>query len=128
MCYLAGIEKFAVPRLSAALTAVGYPIPKIVNGVRVTELGLVKPRVLVIDLDSLDGDRFELIRQLRFVLPDCNIAVFTANLAREWATKCHLSGANCLLAKTSDASRIAAGLKQARDFGCFTDPAFGGVS
>lgn len=124
MCYLVGIRENAVPTLSAALVAAGYPIPKTTNEARVTALGLAHPRVLVLDLDFLDHQALEIIRQLRFVLPRCNIAVFTEKVIREWAAECHLSGATCLLAKTSDESTLAAGLKKARDFGCFTDPAF----
>lgn len=106
------------------MAAAGCPSPKITDRIRVTELGQAGPQVLVIDVDFLQGRSFETLRQLRFVLPRCTIAVFTGTLLRAWVAECHLGGANCLLAKTSDGSTLAAGLRHARSFGSFTDPAF----
>jgi len=90
----------------------------------VTELGLAVPDLLVLDVDDLDIDALELLRMTRFVLPLCMIAVYSGTLRQSWALACHLAGANCLLAKSSDKDQIVTGLRQAFTTGCFTDPSF----
>jgi DNA-binding NarL/FixJ family response regulator len=64
------------------------------------------------------------LRQIRFVLPECVIAVYTGIMTRAWSLGCHLAGANCLLAKKSLKSELSAGLRDALEDGCFTDPRF----
>jgi DNA-binding NarL/FixJ family response regulator len=121
---LARIGAGSVERLTASLAAVGYPPPVILAALGVTELGLLDPHLLVLDVDGLDGDALEMLRMLRFVLPRCLIAVYTDVLEEPWALACHLAGANCLLSKTSDAARVTAGLERSLRSGCFTDPSF----
>ena len=53
------------------------------------------------------------LRQLRFVLPDCIIAAYTGVMLRSWARNCHLAGANCLLAKDSSNEQLSEGLRAA---------------
>ncbi len=89
-----------------------------------TELGLVAPHIVVLDIDNLDIDPLELLRMIRFVLPGCVIAVYSGTLEQDWALACHLAGANCVLSKGSDEAHISAGLRQATAIGCFTDPRF----
>jgi len=79
---------------------------------------------VVLDVDDLDIDALELLRMTRFVLPLCMIAVYSGTLRQSWALACHLAGANCLLAKSSDKDQIVTGLRQAFTTGCFTDPSF----
>jgi DNA-binding NarL/FixJ family response regulator len=103
---------------------VGYSPPVVVATLGVTELGLLAPDLLVVDVDGLDGDALEMLRMLRFVLPRCTIAVYTNVLEEPWALACHMGGANCLLSKASDATQLAAGLGHSLHSGCFTDPSF----
>ncbi len=121
---LARIEPGAVDVLTAALLEVSRPLPVIVHTLSVTEMGLLAPGLLVVDLDGLDVDPLEMLRRLRFVLPACMIAVYTSLIDEDWAMSCHLAGANCLLSKASDEGRIGVGLRDALRGGCFTDPAF----
>jgi DNA-binding NarL/FixJ family response regulator len=121
---LARIDPGAVELLTASLAAVSHPQPAVVDRLGVTELGLLAPSVLVIDVDGLDVDPLEMLRMLRFVLPSCMIAVYTKVLEEPWALACHMAGANCLLSKASDVTQIADGIRGSLRRGCFTDPSF----
>jgi len=121
---LARIEPSALQSITAALAEVSHVSPVVVSQVGVTELGLLSPNLLVVDLDHLDVDAFETLRMLRFVLPHCTIAVYTSVLDEAWAQACHMAGANCLLSKSSNVARIADGLRGSLHTGCFTDPSF----
>jgi len=121
---LARIEPSAVPLLAESLTAAGQPAPVFVRQLAVTELGLLAPGVLILDLDGLETDPLEMLRMLRFVLPACMIAVYTNVLEEPWALACHMAGANCLLSKASDAEQVTLGLRGSLQRGCYTDPSF----
>jgi hypothetical protein len=121
---LARIEPAGVELLTASLASIAYVLPVVLARIAVTELGLLAPNILVADLDVLDVDPLEDLRMLRFVLPNCMIAVYTGVLDEKWAAACHMAGANCLLSKLSDAAQLADGLSSALRTGCFTDPGF----
>ncbi len=121
---LARIQPGHVELLRASLARLGLESSVVVDGVSVKQLGLLAPNILVVDLDRFDVDPYETLRMLRFVLPNCLIAVYTDDLTRERAVGCHMAGANCLLSKASDESSLTAGFRQARESGCFTDPSF----
>ncbi len=121
---LARIQPSAIDLLTASLAAVDQLTPVVQARLGVTDVGLLAPNVLVVDLDGLEVDPIETLRMLRFVLPGCMIAVYTNVLEEAWAIACHMAGANCLLSKASDASGIAAGLRGSLRSGCFTDPSF----
>lgn len=88
----------------------------------VPELGILAPDLLVCDVDATEKDSLELLRQIRFVLPECLIAVYTGTAKRTWVVACHLAGANCLLSKGSDERQLSKGLRWAIRSGCYTDP------
>jgi DNA-binding NarL/FixJ family response regulator len=114
----------AVPMFSDVFKAAGEPILAILARLNVVELGKLMPDVLVCDIDELAVDPLELLRQIRFVLPDCLIVVYSGIIDRAWGRSCHLAGANCLLAKTSDERSLSNGLRGALSSGCYTDPRF----
>jgi DNA-binding NarL/FixJ family response regulator len=109
--------------MSAALIAAGVGTPTS-SGLDVTYLGRLEPYLLVCDIDDGGVDGLELLRRLRFVLPECTIAVYTRDMHRSWGVSCHLAGANCMLSKTSGLADLAFGLRSAIRSGCFTDPLF----
>ena len=113
-----------VPVFGAIFVALGAPAAPTLVDLDVAALGRLAPELLVCDIDQQDVDRLELLRQLRFVLPNCIIAAYTGVTQRVWARKCHLAGANCLLAKGSSNERLTNGLREAFSSGCYTDPAF----
>lgn len=110
---------------SAALIQGGYEPPVCSAELGVAKLGKYQPSVLMLDFDHMRSDKLESIRQVRFVLPDCSIAVVAStNLNRTWARNYHMAGANGVFPGGLPVRRLAANLKRAVDMGCFTDPAF----
>ena len=65
-----------------------------------------------------------MLRQLRFVLPGCLIAVYTGRLQNSWALSCHLAGASAVILKDSKIDRLTSGLRVMLNSGCYTDPRF----
>lgn len=123
-CAVLSRDKDVAKLFSKVLLEAGYDWPQRSDDVRVTNLRAYEPRVLMIDVDHIRSDKLESIRQLRFVLPDCAIAVVSSNLQRSWAKQCHMAGANGVLSSGSGARRMIAGLQSAVRNGCFTDPDF----
>jgi DNA-binding NarL/FixJ family response regulator len=123
-CCLAGIDPAMVPMFSAVFRGAGEPSLAMLARLNVAELSRVAPTLLVCDLDGLDIDPLEMLRRIRFVLPDCTIAVYTGNMDRTWTRACHLAGANCLLSKDSGRQDLSDGLRDALLSGCYTDPRF----
>jgi DNA-binding NarL/FixJ family response regulator len=119
---MAGIDDAVVPMFSDVFKGSGEPALAILARLNVTELGRLAPDVLVCDVDGFDIDQLEFLRQLRFVLPDCLIAIYTGNETRSWVRAAHSAGVNCVLAKGSDAQRLSIGLREALSTGCYTDP------
>jgi DNA-binding NarL/FixJ family response regulator len=121
---LAAVDAEKIGFMSSVLQKAGAPVPPTLARLNVAELGHLLPSLLVCDVDDLTVDQLEMLRQIRFVLPDCVIAVYTERMTSAWAMACHLAGANCLLAKKSTKAVLAAGLSAAMSSGCFTDPRF----
>ena len=123
-CCLAGIDPAMVPLLSDVLKAAGeLPLATLAQ-LDVSELRRLGPDLLVCDVDGIAVDPLELLRQVRFVLPDCLIAVYTGVMKRTWGVSCHFAGANCLLSKDSSLRQLASGVRGALRSGCYTDPRF----
>jgi CheY-like chemotaxis protein len=124
ICCLAAVNPKDIPLLGAALKSAAKPSVTIVARLDVAALGRLAPDILVADIDKLEVDPLEMLRQLRFVLPDCLIVVYTAVVESSWGRACHLAGASCMLSKESHESQLMNGLLRAIHTGCFTDPSF----
>jgi DNA-binding NarL/FixJ family response regulator len=124
ICCLAGIGAESAPNFSAVFKAAGLSGLATLAQLDVAALGRLAPDLIVCDVDGLDVDALELLRQIRFVLPDCLIVVYTGVMKREWGLSCHLAGANCLLSKDATEAELSEGLRDALKSGCFTDPRF----
>lgn len=124
VCCLAAVDPKAIPLLGAALEGAGEIGLTVVAHVDVATLGKLAPDVLVADIDRQEVDALELLRQLRFVLPECVIVVYTGAVKRAWGRACHLAGASCVLSKASREALLVSGLRRAIETGCFTDPGF----
>jgi DNA-binding NarL/FixJ family response regulator len=109
---------------SAVFTTAGVPALATLARLDITEIGRLSPGLLVCDVDALEVSPIEFLRQLRFVLPECLIVVYTGSVIQTWGLECHLAGANCLLAKTSSEANLALGIRRALRSGCYTDPRF----
>ena len=90
----------------------------------VRELSQLAPSLLICDVDSVQVDALELLRQIRFVLPECLIAVYTGVVKSAWGVSCHLAGVNCVLSKDAGERALAHGLRNVLHTGCYTDPGF----
>ena len=123
-CAVLSGDKNVANLFSDVLLMAGYDRPNRSEDLGVAKLGTYGPRVLMIDFDHLRCDKLESIRQLRFVLPDCAIAVVSSNLKRSWARQCHMAGANGVLSSQGGARALLAGLRRAVRTGCYTDPGF----
>jgi DNA-binding NarL/FixJ family response regulator len=124
ICCLAAIDPDHVPLLSAALKDAGESTLPIVARLDVAELSRLVPDVLVADVDRPEVDALEVLRQLRFVLPQCVLIAYTAAMTETWARECHLAGATGVLSKDSDKVQLTKGLQHATRSGCWTDPNF----
>jgi DNA-binding NarL/FixJ family response regulator len=124
VCCLAAIDPKDVPLLGAALKGAGEPGLTVVAHLDVAALGKLAPDVLIADIDRQKVDQLETLRQLRFVLPECVIVVYTGAVKRAWGRACHLAGASCVLSKTSRHALLVSGLQRAIRTGCYTDPSF----
>jgi DNA-binding NarL/FixJ family response regulator len=124
VCCLAAADPGDIELLDRALKGAGESGNAIVTALDVAALGRLAPDVLVADIDRLEVDPLEALRQLRFVLPECVIVVYTAGVALSWGRACHLAGATCVLSKKSNELQLATGLRRAFQTGCFTDPRF----
>lgn len=124
MCCLARIDRAALPMMNAVLEGAGESGGTIVAELDVRELGRMQPHLLIGDFDGLATDALELLRQIRFVLPSCVIAVYSDDAHRTWGMACHLAGANCLLSKASSEAELSSGVRDALASGCYTDPRF----
>jgi len=123
-CCLAGIASDDVAILTSALAAADAPALAVIAPLRAVEIARMKPNLCICDLDFLEVDSLELLRQLRFVLPSCLIAVYTERLEGPWAVSCHLAGASAVFLKGSPVERLTAGLRGMINSGCYTDPRF----
>jgi DNA-binding NarL/FixJ family response regulator len=119
---LADIDDDKVAMFRHVLKGAGAPDLASILGIDVAALRAVAPTLLICDIDFVDKDRLETLRQLRFVLPTCVIVVYTLTLTRSWGLQCHLAGANGVLSKTSTERELSAGVSAALRVGCFTDP------
>jgi DNA-binding NarL/FixJ family response regulator len=119
---LADIDTRKVETFRLALKTARAPATVVLARVEVVELRAIAPALLICDIDFLEVDSLEVLRQLRFVLPECIIVVYTETSRRAWARECHSAGANAVLSKNSTGAELAAGLRAAMRSGCFTDP------
>jgi DNA-binding NarL/FixJ family response regulator len=124
VCCMAAVDPEEMVLLGAALKGAGESALSIVGRLDVAELAKLLPDILVVDLDRLEIDSLELLRRLRFVLPDCLIVVYTGTLLHSWSRACHIAGANCVLSKESSESQLSTGLRSGILGGCYTDPRF----
>jgi DNA-binding NarL/FixJ family response regulator len=121
---LVGPEPTTERFFARLLDRAGYGPSQAVAKLSITQLAHAAPSFLLIDFQNLDIDELETLRQVRFVLPNCIIAVYSENSLQSWALECHLAGANCVIAKKSDKVSVAAGIRQASLGGCYTDANF----
>jgi DNA-binding NarL/FixJ family response regulator len=123
-CCLAAIAPEDTLLLTTSLeSAVEHAETSVVQ-LDIAVLNMLSPDILVVDIDELKTDPLEALRQVRFILPDCIMVVYTNSTEPSVVRACHNAGANCLLSKSSDEAQLTSGLRNAIFSGCFTDPRF----
>jgi DNA-binding NarL/FixJ family response regulator len=123
-CCLIGVEPIEVTRLTAALADAVSGVKISVAFLDIGVLSALAPEFVLVDIDSASSDPIEALRQLRFVLPNCIMFVYTRSEDAAIVRACHSAGANCLLSKRSSEHELTAGMRHAIWSGCFTDPHF----
>lgn len=123
-CCLVEIEPKRIALLTAALHAAAAAPLITVARFDVGILSQLDVELIIVDVDRLVIDSLEAIRQLRFVLPDSIIVVYTDLTKSTWARDCHKAGANGVLSCKSNESQLIFGLSHAIIGGCFTDSHF----
>jgi DNA-binding NarL/FixJ family response regulator len=123
-CCLAGIDRSLIPMFTGVFIAAGVPTLLSAARLDVVELCALRPNLLVCDVDAVEVEPLELLRQLRFVLPECLIVLFTDLMLRSWSIECHLAGVNAMLSKDSSERHLADGVRSVMRSGCYTDPRF----
>jgi DNA-binding NarL/FixJ family response regulator len=123
-CCLVAVAPKDIPLLTAALAAAVEHAATTIARFDIALLNALAPDVLILDIDDMKGDPAESLRQLRFVLPECIIVVYTCSTQSKVVRDCHNAGANCLLSKSSSEAQLVAGLRLAMWSGCYTDPRF----
>jgi DNA-binding NarL/FixJ family response regulator len=124
ICCFARIDPAVLPRLTDALALAGDVTAPVVVELDVRVLAKMRPDLLIADVDHLATDPLEVLRQIRFVLPTCVIAIVSNDDRRAWALDAHMAGANAVLSLQATDDDLAAGINDAVMNGCFTDPRF----
>lgn len=112
--------------LSALLTGMGADLVTVAERVTIGALAPLRLDFLLIDAEQFELDPLETLRMIRFVLPNCVIAIHTDAGGSTWPFECHLAGANCVLLKGTAAADITTGIRRTLRTGCYTDPGFVG--
>ncbi|MHB8147659.1 MAG: response regulator [Vulcanimicrobiaceae bacterium] len=123
-CAVLSYDKTVADLCSDVLLQAGYDRPQHSEDLGVAALGAYAPSVLIIDFDHMRSDKLESVRQLRFVLPNCAIAILSSDLKGVWARRCHMAGADGVLSSSAGTHRMLVGLRIAIRTGCYTDPDF----
>ena len=119
-----GIMEEKTQSLTESIRMAGETGPIIQARMNVPDLAHLAPGFMICDIDRLVVAPLEVLRQIRFVLPDCIIAVCTSLSERTWILACHVAGANCVLSQRSTDMETSFGIRTVLKFGCFTDPYF----
>jgi DNA-binding NarL/FixJ family response regulator len=122
--YFLGPKPETEEYFDSILRAAGFANSGSSAELHVGDVAKAAPSFFLVDFVDLDVDQLESLRQVRFVLPECVIAVYSEEPAAGWARECHLAGANAMLSKSSNRSDVSAAIKRSIRSGCYTDPNF----
>ncbi len=117
-------QRLFAPFLTQLLSEAGFSVVASLESVSLDEIGRHEPTVVFIDVDFLDVDPIAAIRQLRSVVPDSTICVYTGNVDEGWAAACSRAGGNCLISKSAAPAEIVSGIQRALRVGVYVDRRF----
>jgi DNA-binding NarL/FixJ family response regulator len=112
-------QRLFAPFLTQVLSEAGFTVVTSLETLALDQLGRTEPSVIFVDIDFIDVEAVEALRQIRSVLPDATICAYTGGGKDGWAATCTRAGANCVISKSAAPAEIVAGIRRAvnRDAG-----------
>jgi DNA-binding NarL/FixJ family response regulator len=117
-------QRLFAPFLTQVLSEAGFSVIISLETLSLDELGRNEPTVVFIDIDFIDVDPINALRQTRQVVPNATICAYTGNTEEGWSAACIRAGANCVVSKSAVPSEIVAGIQRALRLGSYVDPRF----
>jgi DNA-binding NarL/FixJ family response regulator len=117
-------QRLFAPFLTQVLSEAGFSVVISLETLSLDELGRNEPTVVFIDIDFIDVDPINALRQTRQVVPNSTICAYTGRADAGWAAACIRAGANCVMSKSAVPSEIVAGILRAIRVGSYVDPRF----
>jgi DNA-binding NarL/FixJ family response regulator len=117
-------QRLFAPFLTQLLSEAGFCVVTTLESMALDEIARNEPTVIFVDVDFIDVEPVLAIRQLRTVVPNATICVYTGRSQVGWAATCSRAGANCVISKSAMPAEIVAGIQQALRVGAFIDERF----
>jgi DNA-binding NarL/FixJ family response regulator len=119
-------QQLFAPFLNQVLSEAGFSIVISLGTLSLDELDRNDPAAVFIDIDFIEGDPINALRQIRQVVPNATICAYTGRADEGWAALCMRAGANCVISKSAATSEIVAGIRRALSVGSYVDGRFDG--
>lgn len=119
-------QRLFAPFLNQVLSEAGFSVVISLATLSLDELGRNEPTVVFIDIDFIEVDPINALRQIRQVVPNATICAYTGRADEGWAASCMRAGANCVISKSAAPSEIVAGIQRALRVGSYVDRRFDG--
>jgi DNA-binding NarL/FixJ family response regulator len=120
-------QRLFAPFLTQVLSEAGFSVVASLDTLSLDQIGRNEPHVIFVDIDFIEVDPISAIRQIRGVVPNATICVYTAGAAEGWAATCSRAGANCVISKSASPAEIVAGIQRALRVGAYVDRRFDGT-
>lgn len=112
-------QRLFAPYLAQMLSEAGFSIVTSLDSLELDEVGRVEPAIVFADVDFIEGDAADAIRQLRVAAPEATICAYTGHSDAWWCGVYARAGANCIISKAASPAEIIDGLAQALQVGMF---------
>jgi DNA-binding NarL/FixJ family response regulator len=117
-------QRLFTPFLNQVFSEAGFSVVMSLENLSLDELGRNEPTVVFIDIDFIEVDPINALRQIRQVVPNATICAYTGRTDEGWAASCIRAGANCVISKSAAPSEIVAGIQRAVRVGSYVDRRF----
>jgi DNA-binding NarL/FixJ family response regulator len=117
-------QRLFAPFLTQVLSEAGFTVVTSIETLALDELCRTEPSVIFVDIDFIDVEAVDALRQIRSVLPDATICAYTGGAEEGWAATCTRAGANCVISKSAMPDEIVAGIQRALKVGAYVDRRF----
>jgi DNA-binding NarL/FixJ family response regulator len=120
-------QRLFAPFLTQVLSEAGFSVVLSLETLSLDELGRNEPMVIFIDIDFIEVDPINALRQVRSVVPNATICAYNGRTDEGWAAACSRAGANCVISKSASPPEIVAGIQRALRVGAYVDRRFDGT-